>query len=97
MIDRKSTESADTGHVKQHIKMMRNSEFNRYFKNFFEFQMNKTVQNNNRGIYDNCIDFIKMHWISFFSKDVPWNIVVTNWESSSNNETQFNSLFEALK
>ena len=32
-----------------------------------------------------------------FSKYVPTNIVITNCESSSNNETQFNSLFEALK
>jgi len=82
--------------VKRQIKNWRKAEFKRYNR-FFENEMNKTVQNNNREIYQNCIHFIKQHCIKFFSKDVPCNVVITNCESSSNNETQFNSLFEALK
>lgn len=98
MISAKISETANVEQntPKHHMKIMRTSEFNRYYR-FFENEMNKTVQNNNRGIYINWIDFIKQHCINLFSKDVPWNVVITNWESSSNNETQFNSLFEALK
>jgi hypothetical protein len=81
---------------KKQLKTMRKTEFFKYYR-FFENEMNKTVQNNNREIYENWINFTKQHWIKYFSKEVPCNIVITNWESSSNNEAQFNSLFEALK
>ena len=88
--------TGQTSTCKKHLKLMRRNEFKKYNR-FFENEMNKTVQNNNREIYHNCVHFIKQHCIKFFSKDVPCNVVITNCESSSNNETQFNSLFEALK
>ncbi|CAI2386333.1 unnamed protein product [Moneuplotes crassus] len=81
---------------KDFVNSLRKGQFLRYNK-FFEEEINRTVENNNRGIYTNCIEFIKQHCIKCFSKDVPTNIVITNCESSSNNDTQFGSLFDALK
>lgn len=88
--------NTNIGIKKKQLKTMRKAEFFKYYR-FFENEMNKTVQNNNREIYENWINFTKQHCIKYFSKEVPCNIVITNWESSSNNEAQFNSLFEALK
>ncbi|CAI2386463.1 unnamed protein product [Moneuplotes crassus] len=78
------------------IKIVRKSQFLKYNK-FFENEINSTVLNNNREIYENCAEFIKQHCIRSFSKDVPTNIVITNCESSANNDTQFSSLFDELK
>ena len=43
-----------------HLNMMRKSQFIKY-NEFFLKEMDNTVQNNNSGIYKNCIEFIKQH------------------------------------